>query len=515
MGCEQFLRKLEPEVKEELEDTFRHLLVSTEVGYVLYGNKPVCMLGIDSCRIPYFYCQNIKTSSHLKNFCKLLEDLNLRAQGNFLIRRGVTGSGFGDKHQEVLFINRKNFLKVVRENITLFQYILGPEVTPEKLLAKLLDPNETLFSVLNTNFALVGIVLGYGTQNGLFYHRKDLLEPLSSFYQEDSRPSFGYKSSQEEFECLQKKARHSRNLDPGSYPPPVVFGYIEHDETTAILADFRRARKKIRGALQRNLLSEVLSIFFDEFPDPVKSKKLRFTGSEELQLRILARKFAYLCTQNPALHDEVWKEAFLEGLQSTSSTILSPQESATLSLDLDLKKRAGYDFGTQVRRSLQSIIAPDRVAAAFRKETDCSELSLEESELLYQMHLEIFSKQRKEEQEVALQHFKKLPPSSRCILKDRLYLELLNKGKGAKTKAEDVVEVREYISNHEGVVLSQATATYDLKTAIEGYQAGLTGQTVGSKLRLYIHPKVGYRGFSSPLGDTFLIAELEILSIKK
>ena len=56
-------------------------------------------------------------------------------------------------------------LDIVKSNLPLFQYILGPEVTPEKLLTKLTDPNESFHNVLNENKTLIGILLGFGTHN--------------------------------------------------------------------------------------------------------------------------------------------------------------------------------------------------------------------------------------------------------------------------------------------------------------------------------------------------------------
>lgn len=674
INCKQFLRTLDPEIVEELEETFRHLIVSTEIGYVIYGNKPVCMLGIDPIPIPNFPCANSKVSIYLQRLCELLRELNYQTKGNFLIRQGGEISA---NSQEVLFINRNNFLKTVRENLALFQYILGPEVTPEKLLDKILDPKETLFSVLDMNFALVGILLGYGTQNSLFYYRANLLNPNASQYESDPLrnrsilpPSFGHRSSQDELVHLQNIIHHSRDVDPGCYPPPVVFGYIDHKESTKILADFCHNRKKIRKVLQNPLLPQLLPLFFNEFPSVVNDRnKLRII--EPNYLKVLSRQFANVCSHNPTYCDEIWKEAFFEGLKSKSSELLQQVDSMNLNVDLyhariayercidlktvdtifkklaqrtdltcvspgknyyrilepgqtplpdtdslkvsfsyrlkdfhgtmisgqyedavlseflteiasvlkqmkinevreiwihpecmsknsgnnsdlgwqgqvellaaspcdaviknesnlsaevslneeelrnryiELKKRAAYNYGAEVRRALRFIVDLDQAVLAFREQKDSSELSEEEQDVLFRAHLAFFSKQRKEESQVALQMFQTL--NLQCISKNRLYLDLQKKGKGPKIGKNDVVEVEQIISNHLGDILSKKKITYNLQTTIQGFQAGLVGQSVGSKLKLYIHPDWGYKSFSSILGDTFLIAEMEILSIK-
>jgi FKBP-type peptidyl-prolyl cis-trans isomerase len=59
---------------------------------------------------------------------------------------------------------------------------------------------------------------------------------------------------------------------------------------------------------------------------------------------------------------------------------------------------------------------------------------------------------------------------------------------------------------------AEKVLTIDLATAIAGFARGFVGQTVGSKLRLHIHPDWGYSGCFSRFGDSLLIVDAEILS---
>ncbi|KKL18254.1 hypothetical protein LCGC14_2477350 [marine sediment metagenome] len=134
-------------------------------------------------------------------------------------------------------INKKAFIETVNKNLLLFQYVLGPNVTAEKLLEKVASPNETLFSALNNDVTLVGIVLGYGSYNGCFgsylsridkflEHNNENLPLISrkiiftKKYQDKSKffqkynekfmrqnifPSFGYLSLKEEYNDLVKR----------------------------------------------------------------------------------------------------------------------------------------------------------------------------------------------------------------------------------------------------------------------------------------------------------------------
>lgn len=340
-----FLNLLNQNKKNEIQNAVEHLLISTEMGYVLYGNKPACMLELfNDYLLPHYDCQNTKTAIFLKIFSEFMRDLALEYKGNFVLKvSDVCLFGLGP---EVLFINRKNFIQVVNKNISLFQYILGPEVTAEKLLEQLLKKNETLFSVLKQNFALVGIILGYGTQNSLFYNRHFILtssmentdriplrrkeQCLGATEERPNYPGFGHTSFLEELEYLNRKMIPSRALERGAYPPLVIFGYVENEESSQILSAFRVARNKIRQALDGDFLEEVLARFCDDFPDPVQLPKTASQKIDEvLLLDVLSYKFNKQCKNDPEYHDQKWKESFFEGLESKVMPLL-PEKSMQL-----------------------------------------------------------------------------------------------------------------------------------------------------------------------------------------
>ena len=63
-------------------------------------------------------------------------------------------------------------LKIVHENLILFQYVLGPDVTPDGLLEYLIDPSKNILK----DYTLAGIILGFGVQNSLYYRRLELIQ---------------------------------------------------------------------------------------------------------------------------------------------------------------------------------------------------------------------------------------------------------------------------------------------------------------------------------------------------
>src|SRR3990167_3994468 len=76
-----------------------------------------------------------------------------------------------DSTIQIVCINRKAFLQTVRENLSLFRYILGPTLTPESLLSAIFSAKERFFGVVKHNPVLLGILLGHGKQNSLIQAR--------------------------------------------------------------------------------------------------------------------------------------------------------------------------------------------------------------------------------------------------------------------------------------------------------------------------------------------------------
>lgn len=691
---QRFFNSLDKKSKDEFQQVMRHLLINTELGYVLYGEKPVCMLGIDVERplFPAYTNQNLKNSIYLKRFCELIQNFQLESEGERILKVPTTITyGIGEMpFREVLFINRKNFSKAFRENKALFQYVLGPDITEEGLLFKLLDPNENVFSVVKYDMVLTGILLGYGTQNALFYNRRELLQsetdtslapPLIKAEKwiegkgRENAPGFHHFSIHEERESLNARILPSRNLSKSCYPPMMIFGYLNTSESREIFSGIQKARSKIREVIQGNTLKEILPFLFTKFPE--QTQKMRpITFNEEMVLNTFSCLLGKMRKEDPELYDDEWEGEFLRGLQSTESlpplmqlmqlsqelyearkrhmaavnlkitqakfqeiaqekdTIcivpeklyykvfqegqgslevkgfpslslgyyfkgfsdqthsgcynetplenfipgivlgvqgmkkgekrelwihpeyaygdqtLDPQLGFKLQLELfdikknnnskndvltitplpcpilvedaeklfahfiDLKKKKAYYFGCNAGYQLKRELDISKVVAALRTKPNTSIISSEAEENLDRFHLSLFYHQKKQEAEKALGYFSNLSSSTKCIHKNRLYLELLKEGKGPIIEENSVIRVRFSTKNHSGMTLAQTTGDINIKETIFGYQKGFLGQKVGSKIRLYIHPEFGFQYLSSPVGDSFLITEAEIMSLE-
>jgi FKBP-type peptidyl-prolyl cis-trans isomerase len=524
------LKYLDGERKQELEGVFRYLFVSTELAYVLYGNKPVCMLDIGDLPLSFTFSNFGKTSVYLSKFFDLLEEYKFHVREEFIIKRNKMGARSGEDLEQVLFIRRSSFLQAVNANLILFQYILGPELTAEKLLEKLLRPEETLFSALNTNSTLVGVLLGYGTQNSLFYHRQHEIEQAKQNGNVFLTPSFSYETLSDELQELEKKIKTAADFDKGSYPRVPNFGFINCKETDCILVDFRKTRDRIHTLLVGDLLQAGLSQLFDQFPDSKKfPPRIAKTFDEGVVLCALSHQFA-------ARAHEIEKASFFDGFRSDKPyRELSYEHLRKSYMDLieahatyencsdgplreELKSRfqllnnqRNFCFGHALRYQLKNKIDLDKVETAFRNVPEGAMASAEENELLHCFYYFLLEKQKREESQKTLKYFASLPSSVKCVYKDRLYLDLLKKGTGSKVPKNGTVTVRYTMQKPLELIGEERIATINLTSTIRGFEQGFVNQTVGSQLNLHIHPEFGYFGSFSPFGDSFLLVDVEIL----
>jgi FKBP-type peptidyl-prolyl cis-trans isomerase len=340
--------------KNAFEQVLRHLLSNTEIGYVVYGEKPVWLERVPSRNgLLSFFARREFLFSFLHRFASYIDRLAPTCSGNIIIKRF---------ENQIYFINKRAFLKAVSNNLTLFQYILGPRVAPESLLNELLNPKQSLLALLNHQPALIGIVLGYGAQNALFgarsewLHEKLWADPVYPLVMPESKipllkknypgsslekefPSFGFSSLQEESDFIHKKLFLSTQYKEQGFPSLPVFSCLDSQESDEILDRFAQAREKIRNLLSSDQLFE--SFFKDceiKFREimPIDCSK---TCDKKVVLSAIPTLFDRSCASSLEQHDVNWQTAFLEGLQQEPS-LISSKEFVQLSLETDAARKA-------------------------------------------------------------------------------------------------------------------------------------------------------------------------------
>ena len=284
-------KKLSEEDAEALNLLFRHLLQETSFGYVLFEEKPAFTWGIlhghDSVRMLGDSLH--RESVYLKKGLRILKNLPInRPSSQFII---IEHPGLYEGWNALWIIHKGHLKKVFEEHKNLFKYVLGPSISAQALLEKLMEPNANFTSILRGDRVLIGIILGYGVENALavsrYEHLMEYLEDYSvplklkrtkndlskGLYQTiGDDPSFGYNDIEEEYDQLRNKTATTIDAFPQiTLPQLPYFGFLSTPDSEILLKDYQKTQKTIQKQLESpDLLETVLSQFvgkenFDSF----------------------------------------------------------------------------------------------------------------------------------------------------------------------------------------------------------------------------------------------------------
>lgn len=157
-----------PEERYYLSTFLRAVLFSDDFSYLLFGSKPIAAAGFEKS-IPFNFSYDgvsaldLKVRKGMEAFKK---NQHLFSSSNIIVRLSED-----DEYSYLLMINKKNLLKTLKEHINDFKKVLGPETTAESLFARITG-KEYLSGVIESHEALLGILLGYGSNNAWLFHQK-------------------------------------------------------------------------------------------------------------------------------------------------------------------------------------------------------------------------------------------------------------------------------------------------------------------------------------------------------
>jgi len=370
------------------EKFFRTLFEHSEGGYVLYGKKPVCINGYHAKEHFFPGSPRYEHMVYFKEGMRLWKTLDLPKNNTFILHDYDINDSLAKAYIHLLFIHREHFLKTVQENISLFQYVLGPELTPELLLQKLTDPKIPFHTTLKNDKVLIGIILGFGTQNSLFGSRyeniqdmlfgtespplKPILErsgPVQKMFKDmliftdhpsisvdfSLIPSFGFDNIPEEMRLLTSKLEiSSEKLTRNT--PPFFFTKIKNDnKIDPFIVDLEMNQEKINQLLQsENFLSEILNTILDsevkvhQQSDLKKHPLLAFGFEEVNSLPLIVGKYIWDSIKD---EEETFIDAFKTGMQEANSGRL--MQSCTTDHNVYLKSKVL----SQVKANLKQVDA--------------------------------------------------------------------------------------------------------------------------------------------------------------
>lgn len=483
-----FLNALSQEQRATLENFFRLVVKDHYSGYVLFGDKPVCIESyspeFEDIDLPGIYQANVYVK-----WMKLWRELeiNPKNKSHFFIDLDAYG------YHHIICINRKTFLQTVNDNLHLFRYALGPTLTAENLLNELIQAKENFYDVLKDDNVLLGILLGYGTENALLISRRERLDDsFAKDHHEDfpfiakkiryrqtklpkmqSRcPSLGYDSLSEESEVIKEITTTSSELKSFKECEIPHFGCNpDSQETQDLIARYATNRSAILQILEgENFLEETL-------------KKLFTTTSQTLEIpKVLPiSEYKETSVTSPAdflYHDIKSKECFHESyLKACLEGMHDCQNGTYASRFFEDPDFAMVKEMVQIEKDLRGIKNLEKADAYFND----------------------------------LKEFAPLIPK-------KIYYKVIKEGIGTplSIKANQVsfhhssIIMDEHQTKNAGTVKEES-----LEHLIPGIAIALIGMKQGEEREVYIHPEYGYGENSYLEPNVAIMAKIELLGFSE
>lgn len=255
--AEMIMQEISPDDLSILEKFFRELLFFRELGYTLFGDKPISTeyFDLENPHKPDLY--SISSVGYLtwEKYAPLFP------QKNYLFLFYV------DQDKEICeltLINKKAFHQIVNENSAKFTAFFGPQITSEKLLNLLIQKRSLWNTPMKDRDDLIGILLGYGKTNSeLFQKRSEIWGKKLKLSKNRTKPSSGYLSVAEEQKALSDRLRPFSNegritLNYMRLPAFVADG--NHQESIKLKKKYTEQRKNIT---QRYSHKNVLKVTFE------------------------------------------------------------------------------------------------------------------------------------------------------------------------------------------------------------------------------------------------------------
>ncbi len=318
--------------QKNLLNNFLLKLIESPSGYVIYGDRPMNVEVYDISTKRILSGVNSTTTAIIKGK-ELWDDFNLSLDN----KEYILTSFEKDSKCHMVCINRKAFLQSVKENLPLFQYVLGPTLTPEKLLSELIASKSQFYSVLNNDSVLLGILFGQGTQNAILSTRVDYLTNGSNRNEEfpyvskllsktcsalprkyNLTPSLGFRSLMDEERTLEKMVAQSgkvKSFDVCKIPNFTCS--VDSRETKDLLAHLEDTRKKILKATgSKNFLPEVLQKLFCNVSQTLEIPRIPQQKNLTLPLNKEETVAKLVGVIQKTIGDKKLLGAFLQGVQA-------------------------------------------------------------------------------------------------------------------------------------------------------------------------------------------------------
>jgi len=225
--------------KKRLAYLMKKLFANDSFAYVLLGKKP---MGTTVYLIPF-------AQDNLSDFSYSLSNYNLDmylAWKTWLkYRHHFPNVLFWDENCEnspglrcIVLVNEKNLDQVIKENLASYQKVLKRDKIDAKSLLEEAKHRPFISNLLKGHWALLGISLGYGSNNAwLFHHKASNYEILPSIWEHELWVNW----SKEALEIADTEEEYLLRV----YSCPSFVGDPNSEETKKLKQDFLDTRERV------------------------------------------------------------------------------------------------------------------------------------------------------------------------------------------------------------------------------------------------------------------------------
>lgn len=217
------MKSLSPKARKDLELFFYDLFANKELGYSLFGDKPMSFC-FPSAYPPHFSQQSLRFRIYIDGTKPLFR--------GYEVWKKINSSGKPKNYSLIiveeknyptfaLLINKKSFKKNLNKNLNLFKRYSNSEITFKSILSDLEMRRDNYDDLFENSFLhddlLLGIMLGFGRHSSELFDRRcylssDEVEP--PFIQHQKSPSKGFVSTEEELNYITERLQiESRNFE--------------------------------------------------------------------------------------------------------------------------------------------------------------------------------------------------------------------------------------------------------------------------------------------------------------
>lgn len=235
-----------------LEAFFRDLLFSEGFAFTLFGDKPISVNEYDTDNSELF-SKSAAGYQTWSKYAQLLPESNYL----FLFYENQMKGFF-----EITLINKRAVRKVFAQNKDKFLNVFGPKISSEELISLIVEKGSLWNTAIKDREDVIGILLGYGRINAeLFQKRSELGLRKGGINKSRTKPSSGYRSTDEELKAISRKLRPFDQRKRSSLSFMSLPGFVadlSSNETVLLKQKYTDQRKQITQKFSKGNILEIV-----------------------------------------------------------------------------------------------------------------------------------------------------------------------------------------------------------------------------------------------------------------